>query len=264
MDTALLVSVLPFAFFCVFLVLQFFYPRRPQPNWISQSRVVSNMGLFLVNAVLARFVVPISLVAIAYQAMDSNTGLLNRVELPAVVEIVTAVIVLDLVIYVQHVATHKIPLLWRFHKVHHADREMDITTAVRFHPIELVLSTFYKAAAIIALGAAPMAVALFVLLLFIGPAFNHSNLQLPERLDAMLRLVLATPDVHRVHHSTHRHEQDSNYGFFLIWWDRLFGTYIKQPGEGHEQMLIGLPREQEPEQTRLDQMLVAPFLRQNS
>ena len=259
MNTALLISLIPLGFFCVFLLLQLLYPKRTQPHWVRQTRVINNLALFVVNALLTRLVVPVSLVTVALFAAENGTGLLNWLSLPSIVELVLAVAVLDLSIYGQHVATHKIPLLWRFHKVHHADREMDITTAVRFHPIELLLSTAYKALVIVLVGASPTAVALFVLLLFIGPAFNHSNFAVPLAVDRWLRLVIATPDVHRVHHSTIRAEQDMNYGFFLICWDRWFGTYQAQPKGGHEQMLIGLPRNQEAEQARLDQMLIAPF-----
>jgi sterol desaturase/sphingolipid hydroxylase (fatty acid hydroxylase superfamily) len=208
--------------------------------------------------------VPLSLLAVAASAEQAGFGLFNLFNAPLYVEVVLAVILLDLAIYVQHVATHKIHWLWRIHKVHHADREMDVSTAVRFHPIELLLSIAYKALIIALLGASKVAVVIFVALLFISPAFNHSNIRLSVRLDRVLRWVIATPDAHRIHHSVHRLEQDTNYGFFLIWWDRLFGTYTEKPRDGHTRMVIGLPRDRESEQTRLDQMLIAPFVQAKS
>ena len=144
------------------------------------------------------------------------------------------------------------------HKVHHADTEMDVTTAIRFHPIELLLSLAFKSLVVIVLGAPAMAIIIFELLLFVGPAFNHSNLKLPSRLDSLLRLFIATPDAHRAHHSTIIAEQNTNYGFFLIWWDKLFGTYTQVPKGGHELMPIGLLAEEDQCHT-IDKMLIAPF-----
>lgn len=259
-NEATLISLLPFGCFCAFLMLQILFPRRPMPNVWWQTRFIHNLSLFLLNAVIARFVVPLSLLAVAASSYEAGFGLFNLIPSPTWLEVLLTVIVLDFSIYVQHVATHKIPLLWRLHKVHHADREMDVSTAVRFHPVELVLSTGYKAVLIALLGASEMAVAVFVLLLFVGPAFNHSNLQLAQWLDKLLRFVIATPDVHRTHHSVYRREQDTNYGFFLIWWDKWFDTYTEEPMDGHAKMNIGLPRDQESEQTRIDQMLLAPFI----
>lgn len=205
-----------------------------------------------------RMLVPLTLVAVAAWAQHQQLGLFHWLAVPSWLACLISVVALDFAIYWQHVATHKIPLLWRMHKVHHADRDMDVTTAVRFHPFELLLSLAYKALVIVLLGAPIVSVIIFELLLFIGPAFNHSNLRLPSWLDKQLRWIIATPDVHRAHHSVHRDEQDTNYGFFLIWWDRLFNTYTAQPREGHEHMRIGLADE-EGQCERVDQMLIAPF-----
>ncbi len=259
MNTSTVLALLPFAFFCIFLVLEAWFPRRAVPQIWTQARFAHNLALFVINALVARLLLPLSLLVVASGAEQAHFGLFNLMELPTWVEVALAVILLDLAIYGQHVATHKIPVLWRLHKVHHADRAMDVSTAVRFHPLELVLSSVFKALVVLALGASSLAVAVFVLLLFIGPTFNHSNLRVPHALDRVLRWVIATPDVHRAHHSVFRAEQDTNYGFFLIWWDKLFGTYTAEPRGGHIDMLIGLPRDKEAEQASVGQMLIAPF-----
>lgn len=224
------------------------------------QRACHNLFLFVFNSILLRILVPVTLVAGSVWAAKHQFGLFNLIELPLWLSVGLSVLLLDCAVYWQHVATHKIPLLWRMHKVHHADHDMDVTTAIRFHPLELLLSLAYKSVVVVVLGAPALAVVIFELALFIGPAFNHSNLRLPTRLDAVLRFVIATPDVHRTHHSIYREEQDTNYGFFLIWWDRLFDTYTPAPRDGHVQMQIGLPDEQE-QCVRVDQMLVAPFKR---
>ncbi len=206
-----------------------------------------------------RLVVQLSLIAVAAYARENSLGLFNAfpfLAFPLVV--LLCVIALDFAIYWQHVATHKWGILWRLHKVHHADHDMDVTTAIRFHPIELLLSLVYKSLLVLLLGVPVLAVIIFELLLFVGPAFNHSNLAVPAWLDSKLRLIIATPDVHRAHHSTKIGEQNTNYGFFLIWWDKLFGTYTDIPDEGHVAMKIGL---QDPSQRyeKVDEMLLAPF-----
>ena len=259
MDSVTLIAVIPLLAFCLFLSLQYWWPRRPQS--LFSKRVWHNLYLFIFNLVVSRLLLPISLVGVATIASDSKWGLLQQLPIPYFFEVLIAIILLDLAIYWQHVATHKIPLLWRIHKVHHADHEMDVTTAVRFHPLELLLSFAYKAAVIMLLGAPLLAVVIFVLLLFIGPAFNHSNLRVSSYLDRYLRWVIATPDVHRTHHSILRHEQDMNYGFFLIWWDRLFGTYQAAPSAGHDAMQIGLKAAGENDQSTIRGMLIAPFVR---
>lgn len=251
------IKLVPLAAFVLFLVLQTLMPRRPLANSGIQ-RIFHNAALFILNSVLLRIVVPLTLASASLWALDQGIGIFNWLVLPNWLSVLICVVLLDLSIYGQHVATHRFELLWRMHKVHHADTDMDVTTAIRFHPIELILSLGYKSAMVVLLGAPVSAVIVFELLLFIGPVFNHSNVKLPASLDRVLRLVIATPDTHRVHHSTIVEEQNTNYGFFLIWWDKLLGTYTELPKEGHEAMPIGLKRDDD-QCDRVDQMLIAPF-----
>ena len=258
MSASSLVSIAPFVCFIVLFALQTILPRRSLAQ-SGKPRIIHNLLLFSVNSVLMRLVVPLSLIAVATHATENGWGLFNALNFLAnPLLVVVCVIALDFAIYWQHVATHKWNVLWRLHKVHHADHDMDVTTAIRFHPIELVLSLLYKSLLVLLLGVPVLAVIIFELLLFVGPAFNHSNLALPAWLDSKLRLVIATPDVHRAHHSTKIGEQNTNYGFFLIWWDKMFNTYTKTPDEGHVAMKIGL---QDPSQryVKVDEMLLAPF-----
>ncbi len=256
-----LVSIIPFACFVLLFILQSLLPRRPL-NKSGHRRIIHNLFLFIVNSVLMRFIVPIGLVAVAAHTNLNEWGLLGALgasqPFAIAFSVLLCVIALDFAIYWQHVATHKWNVLWRLHKVHHADHDMDVTTAIRFHPIELILSLLYKSVVVVLLGAPVLAVVIFELLLFVGPAFNHSNLALPSWLDAKFRLFIATPDVHRAHHSTKIGEQNTNYGFFLIWWDKLFGTYTKAPEEGHVEMAIGL-KDSSQRYEKVDEMLLAPF-----
>ncbi len=255
MKSVSIISLLPVATFVLLLVLQSVLPKR-QVSIKDSGRLVHNLLLFFVNTAIMRFAIPLTLISVAVWSAQNNIGLFNLVALPEIVVWLVCVTALDFAIYWQHVATHHFPILWRVHKVHHADHEMDVTTAVRFHPVELVLSLAYKSILVALLGAPITAVIIFELLLFIGPAFNHSNVSLPSWLDGALRKVIATPDVHRAHHSIIVAEQNTNYGFFLIWWDKLFGTYTESPSGGHLSMPIGLADEKI---SRVDQMLVAPF-----
>ena len=170
------------------------------------------------------------------------------------------IIILDFVIWAQHLITHKVPMLWRLHRVHHADVDMDVTTAIRFHPVEIALSMGLKIGVVYLLGPAAIAVILFEIILNGTAMFNHANIRLPLRLDALVRRILVTPDMHRVHHSVHRHEHDSNYGFSLSVWDRMFGTYIAQPAQGHDDMAVGLDW-QDDRPARLGWSLRLPFAR---
>lgn len=250
--------LLPISSFLLLLLLQFIWPRRDLIKSGFQ-RLYHNLLLFTFNAIIMRGLVPLTLVLVAQWAINEQVGIFNMLATEALVAIVVSVVVLDFAVYWQHVATHKIGWLWRIHKVHHADHDMDVTTAIRFHPVELLLSLVYKSAVVLLLGAPIIAIIIFELLLFIGPAFNHSNLRLPLVIDKALRLFIATPDVHRAHHSIYKSEQDTNYGFFLIWWDKLFGTYTSQPRGGHTEMRIGLT--DEPDCERIEQMLLAPFVK---
>jgi sterol desaturase/sphingolipid hydroxylase (fatty acid hydroxylase superfamily) len=183
--------------------------------------------------------------------------------MPHWLAVVACVLALDLLIYGQHVAFHKVAPLWRLHRMHHADLDIDVTTGARFHPVEILLSLGIKLIAVLALGAPPLSVLLFEVLLNATSMFNHANLALPGWLDRMLRWVLVTPDMHRVHHSWHRDETDSNFGFSLSWWDRVFGTYRDQPRDGHQGMTIGLADFRDPADLRLDRMLLQPLRAEN-
>jgi sterol desaturase/sphingolipid hydroxylase (fatty acid hydroxylase superfamily) len=200
-------------------------------------------------------------VGVALLAEERGWGLLHAAEpLPAWLMVVTGVVVLDFAIYLQHVMFHAVPLLWRLHRMHHADLDVDVTTGARFHPIEIVLSLILKFGVIVAVGAPPLAVLVFEILLNAGSLFNHANLALPARADRVLRWLVVTPDMHRVHHSVEPVETNSNFGFTLPWWDRLCGTYRAQPEAGHEGMVLGLAQFRAPRDLRLDRLLLQPFL----
>ena len=224
-------------------------------------RWASNLGLVALNTLAARFLVPAGAVGVAVVAEKNGWGLFHDAALPAWLVVTLAVIALDLAIYLQHVMFHAVPLLWRLHMVHHADLDFDVTTGIRFHTIEIVLSLGIKAAAIVLLGAPALAVLIFEVLLNGTSMFNHGNVRLPAWLDRLLRLVVVTPEMHRVHHSVYPRETNSNFGFNLPWWDFLFGTYRAQPADGHEAMTIGLRHlRDERRNEQLQWMLLLPFL----
>lgn len=243
-------------------ILEVARPKRPlgRPRW---RRWLTNLAMAgidtLVVRMMALFVIPLAAVIAAAWAQAAGWGLLNQVAWPDWVEVLAALLVLDFAIWAQHLASHKIPLFWQLHKVHHADRDIDVTTGVRFHPVEIALSMLWKVAVVLALGAAPLAVFLFEVVLNACALFNHGNVDLPPRLERALRAVIVTPDMHRVHHSVLRREHDSNYGFNLSVWDRLFGTYTDQPSLGHRGMTIGLEPYQSEDPTRLLWSLMLPF-----
>jgi sterol desaturase/sphingolipid hydroxylase (fatty acid hydroxylase superfamily) len=222
----------------------------------------SNLGLTALNALALRFLVPLGAVGTALLAQERGWGLLNNVALPAWLAVALAVVALDLVLYLQHVMFHAVPALWRLHRVHHADLDFDTTTGVRFHTLEVLLSMGIKMAAVVLLGAPPLAVLLFEVILNASSMFNHGNVRLPAWLDRALRLVLVTPDMHRVHHSAVPRETNSNFGFNVPWWDFLFGTYRAQPAGGHEGMTVGVVEVREERRAdRLPWMLALPFVR---
>lgn len=227
------------------------------------GRWVTNLGIGVVDALLLRLLamltVPIAAVAAGFYAEDNGIGLLNQVEWPGWLRLVIVLLALDLAIWAQHLVSHKVPIFWRLHQVHHADRDIDVTTAIRFHPIEIGLSMLWKIVVVLAVGASPLAVFLFEVILNGCAMFNHANLALPRWLDGALRLFIVTPDMHRVHHSVLRREHDSNYGFNLSIWDRLFRTYTAQPEAGHQGMTIGLTPYQNLNPTRFDWSLLLPF-----
>jgi sterol desaturase/sphingolipid hydroxylase (fatty acid hydroxylase superfamily) len=234
-------------------------PRRR----LSASKVVrwlSNLSIVFLNGYLLRLISASGAVGVAGLAHQKGWGLFNVVEVPYGLEVVLSIVILDGVIYLQHVMFHAVPVLWRLHRVHHADLDIDVTTGARFHPIEIVISMYIKFAAILLLGPAAVAVLVFEILLNGTALFNHANVYLPKAVDAALRLVLVTPDMHRVHHSTRADETNSNFGFNLPWWDYLFGTYTPQPAEGHRGMTIGVSKHRDPKRvSRLPGMLLLPF-----
>ena len=204
---------------------------------------------------------PLTAVMAAEYAMDQGWGLLSLLpfSLPFYLELILGIILLDLLIYLQHVACHYVPVLWRFHKVHHADRDLDVTTGVRFHPVEAILSMLYKCAVIALLGPIALSVVIFEIVLNASAMFNHANVAIPKKIDTFLRWFIITPDVHRIHHSTNVAETNSNYGFFLSIWDRIGKTYKSQPEAGHDDMVIGLSSYQTQNPSKIIWCLTLPF-----
>jgi len=233
-------------------------PRRRQAIGRSR-RWPSNLGIVALNTLLVRLVFPVAAVGVALLAETRGWGLFRVLPAPASLAVIASVILLDLAIYFQHVLFHAVPVLWRLHRMHHADLEFDVSTGARFHPFEIVLSMVIKLGVVAALGAPAAAVLIFEVLLNATSMFNHGNVRVPMQLDGVLRWVVVTPDMHRVHHSVVPRETNSNFGFNLPWWDRLFGTYRAQPAAGHEGMTIGIEQFREPRELRLDRMLMQPF-----
>ncbi|MFW5453654.1 sterol desaturase family protein [Thioalkalivibrio sulfidiphilus] len=235
-------------------------PRR-QRLLTRLQRWTSNLGIVVINTVLLRLLFPAAAVGMALFAQSAGWGIFNTFEVPFWIAVLVSVLVLDFMIWLQHVMVHAVPALWRLHRVHHADLDFDVTTGLRFHPLEIILSMGIKFAVIAVLGPPVLAVILFEILLNATSMFNHSNLRLPLGLDRVLRLFVVTPDMHRVHHSVADDETNSNFGFNLPWWDRLFGTYKAQPREGHEGMTIGIDTFRDPRQCDgLKGMLLMPFV----
>ena len=223
-------------------------------------RWFSNLCLVAVNTIAVRIGFALGAVGIALVAQERGWGLFNNVDLPAWLAVLLSVLALDLLIYLQHVMFHAVPLLWRLHMVHHADLDFDVTTGLRFHTIEILLSMGIKASGIILLGTPPVAVLIFEVLLNATSMFNHSNIRMPSGLDKLLRLIVVTPDMHRVHHSVIARETNSNFGFNFPWWDRLLGTYRPQPSLGHEAMDIGLNQFRDRRVDWIHWMLLLPFI----
>jgi len=235
-------------------------PRR-QPTVGRWRRWPGNVGVVLIDTLLVRLLFPTAAVGLALVAEAKGWGLLNLVAAPDWLALLATIILLDLIIYAQHVLFHAAPLLWRLHRMHHADLDIDVTTGVRFHPVEILLSMVIKLGAVVVLGAPALGVMIFEVLLNATSMFNHSNVRLPVGVDRWLRRILVTPDMHRVHHSIVTRETNSNFGFNLPWWDWLFGTYRAQPAAGHVAMTIGLPQFRDPSELRLDRMLLQPLRR---
>jgi len=234
-------------------------PRRVQ-SFTRRQRWPHNLGLLALDVLAVRLLAPAATIAVAIAGETQGWGLLNVVALPTWAQVLAAVVALDLAIYFQHVLFHAVPALWRLHRVHHADLDYDVTTGARFHPIEIALSMLIKFATITVLGPPVLAVVVFEVLLNATAMFNHGNIRIPAGIDRVVRWFVVTPDMHRVHHSVEDDETNSNFGFNLPWWDRLFGTYRAQPRAGHEAMTIGIHGHADPhEVARLDGMLMLPF-----
>jgi sterol desaturase/sphingolipid hydroxylase (fatty acid hydroxylase superfamily) len=223
------------------------------------SRWPGNLGVLAIDVVLVRIIFPTAAVGAALVCEAQGWGLFNVVAVPFVAATLASVLLLDLAIYLQHVLFHAVPVLWRLHRMHHADLDIDVTTGVRFHPVEILLSLFIKFAVIALFGAPALAVLIFEVLLNATSMFNHSNVRMPVPVDRIVRLLVVTPDMHRVHHSIVRMETNSNFGFNFPWWDRLFGTYRSQPAAGHDGMTIGVESFRDPAELRLDRMLLQPL-----
>jgi len=249
-----------FGIFFLVALWELVAPRRQ----LSQSRLTrwgNNIALVVLNSVLLRLVFPAAAVGMAVFAQAQGWGLLNYYELSYWLAVMLSVVALDFFIYLQHVMVHAVPVLWRLHRVHHADLDYDVTTGARFHPIEILVSMLIKFAVIAVIGPPVLAVVLFEIILNATSMFNHGNVRLPAGMDRVLRLLVVTPDMHRVHHSVEDDETNSNFGFNLPWWDRLFGTYRAQPRAGHEHMTIGIHTFRDPRRCCwLDGMLAMPFV----
>ena len=249
------------AFLAVFALMAAWEALTPRRRAIfsRRQRWPHNLALLAIDVLALRLLAPGAAIAVAVAGETQGWGFLRAVDLPAWAELLIAIAVLDLAIYFQHVLFHAVPVLWRLHGVHHADPDFDVTTGTRFHPLEILLSVGIKCVVVAALGAPAVAVLVFEVLLNATAMFNHSNGYLPAALDRCLRWLVVTPDMHRVHHSIVRCETDSNFGFNLPWWDRLFGTYRAQPAEGHLAMRIGVQGWERPQELRIGRLLTQPF-----
>lgn len=247
-----------FGLLALMMFLELIAPKRA----LSQSRAVrwyANLGIVALNTAVLRLLFPVAAVGLAMLAADRGWGLFNNLSVPYWLAVAASVAILDFAIYLQHVMFHAVPLLWRLHRMHHADLDIDVTTGARFHPVEIVLSMVIKMAVVAVLGPPAVAVMIFEVLLNATAMFNHANLGLPLGLDRWLRLLVVTPDMHRIHHSFLAQETNSNFGFNLPWWDRLLGTYRDQPEKGHQGMTIGIDLFRDPGAQHLHRMLMQPF-----
>lgn len=250
------------AFLVILIVMalwEIILPKRPL--MISRAvRWYSNLGIVVFNTLLVRLLFPIAAVGIAGIAREKGWGLLNNIEIPYSLAVILSVIFFDMVIYFQHLMFHAVPRLWRLHRMHHTDLDYDLTTALRFHPIEIVLSMLFKMSVVVVMGPPVLAVLIFEIVLNASAVFNHGNVRLHPFFDRVLRRFLVTPDMHRVHHSDIREETNSNFGFCLSWWDYLFDTYRAQPAKGHTDMTIGTGEFLEQRYSHLHWLLIQPFI----
>ncbi|WEX77895.1 sterol desaturase family protein [Sinorhizobium numidicum] len=252
------------AVFAALAVFELFHPRLERPELmraLKARRWATNLSIVLLSSALLRIVFPAAATGVAIWVAARGYGVFPALGIPPLLAGLIAFIVLDFAVWLEHVAFHKLPILWRIHRVHHADPGVDLTTALRFHPLEILFSMFWKSAFILALGAPPLSVLLFEIVLNAGAMFNHANLRLPPRVDRILRQFIVTPDMHRIHHSVEKAETDSNYGFNLAIWDRLFSTYVPQPARGDDAIETGLRAYGRSEPTKLVWSLMLPFHR---
>ena len=249
-------------FFGVLIIMaiwELMWPRRVL-TMSKLSRWLSNLGIVLLDNVLIRILFPVLVIGLAAMGQQNKWGLLNNIQLPYWMSVGVGVLALDLVVYLQHLMFHAVPVIWRLHMMHHADLDIDVTTGLRFHPLEIIISMFIKLSTVAALGPSVLTVLIFEVTLNATAMFNHSNVKMPFHVDRLLRLLVVTPDMHRVHHSVTIRETNSNFGFNFPWWDRMFGTYRAQPVAGHEGMTIGLSQFRDPKRNNLFRMLILPFV----
>jgi len=264
METSLLNYEMPlrlgffFGIFAIMAALEQVAPRRALQT-AKAVRWTNNLALTALNSVLLRAVLPVTAIGTAGFTAERGMGLLNLFPVPYAAAILLSVLALDLAIYLQHLMFHAVPLLWRLHRVHHADLDFDVTTGARFHPIEILVSMLIKFTVILTLGPPALAVLIFEVLLNATSMFNHGNVRIPPAVDRVMRWLVVTPDMHRVHHSVNPRETNSNFGFSVPWWDRLFGTYRAQPQAGHVRMVLGITQFRLPRELWLDRMLLQPF-----
>ena len=242
------------------LTAEVWRPKRNQQQGVTRRRV-NNGWLFISGVAVIQFIEPLAALSASVFASRHEFGLFNTLNWPLALEYLLCIVVLDAAVYLQHIATHKIPLLWSLHRVHHFDSEVDVTTALRFHPVEILLSMLYKSLWVMLLGAPLLAVLVFEITLNALAMFNHANFKLNSRLDRILRWVVVTPDMHVIHHSQSRVDSDRNYGFCLTCWDRIFSTYASQPAKGYRSLKIGQAEVASDKAASLSEMMVSPFKR---
>jgi sterol desaturase/sphingolipid hydroxylase (fatty acid hydroxylase superfamily) len=248
------------AVFAILAITEILAPRPRRRLSVSKfQRWRTNLTIVALNPLSVALVFPLLPIGLALLASEQNWGLLNQWAMPSLLKIVIGFLILDFTVFTQHVLHHALPALWRLHMVHHADLDFDLTTGLRFHPIDIVISMAIKLAVVAALGAPPVAVLIFEVALNATSMFNHSNIRIPKTVDRALRLLVVTPDMHRVHHSVIIQETNSNFGFNLPWWDRLFGTYKDQLDKGHTDMVIGLAQFRDQRKLSLPRLLILPF-----
>jgi len=244
--------------FIAMLVWEVFAPRRVRVYPIA-VRWLNNLAINLLNVFIVRVLMPIAVVGIALTAEQHGLGLFNIVVIANWLKLFLAIVLMDLALYLQHLVFHHVEYLWRLHRMHHADLDFDVTTGIRFHPLEIILSLLIKIIVVLLLGVPVVAVVLFEIILNITSLFNHANIAMPKKIDRLLRYIIVTPDMHRVHHSVIKTETNSNFGFNLPFWDYIFHTYQAQPSVGHQKMTIGLEYFRDKRELWLDRLLLQPF-----